>query len=93
MLCDAHNHLQDEWLAPHLDSVAAAATRLGIGAMVVDGTAEHDWPQVAALASRFPFVRPSYGLHPWDIATRSPHWLEMLRTQLLADPRAAVGEI
>jgi len=93
MLCDAHNHLQDDWLAPHLDSIAAEASRLGIDAMVVNGTAEHDWPQVAALATRFPFVRPSYGLHPWDIAGRSPHWLETLRTQLLADPRAAVGEI
>ena len=93
MLCDAHNHLQDDWLAPHLDAVATEAARLGIGAMVVDGTAEQDWPQVAALARRFPFVRPSYGLHPWDIAGRSSHWLEDLRARLLAEPRAAVGEI
>jgi TatD DNase family protein len=93
MLCDAHNHIQDDWLAPHLDAVAAACASLGIGAMVVNAAAEADWPRIAALAARFPFVRPSYGLHPWDIAGRSPHWLEALRSRLRAEPRAGVGEI
>ncbi len=93
MLCDAHNHLQDDWLTTHLDPIAAAVGEAGIGAMVVNGTAEHDWPHVAALAARFAFVRPSYGLHPWDVAGRSPHWLETLRARLQAEPHAAVGEI
>jgi TatD DNase family protein len=93
MLCDAHNHLQDDWLAPHLDEVAGECTRLGIGAMVVNGTAEADWPRVAALARRFAFVRPSYGVHPWDVAGRSPPWLASLRARLLAEPQAGVGEI
>lgn len=93
MLCDAHNHLQDDWLAPHLDTVAAEAARLGIGAMVVNGTAEADWPRVGELATRFGFVRPSYGLHPWDVAGRSPRWLDTLRARLRAEPGAAVGEI
>lgn len=93
MLCDAHNHLQDDWLAPHLDAIASECDRLHIGAMVVNGTAEADWPRVASLAARFAFVRPSYGLHPWDVAGRSPHWMETLRTRLVAEPRAAVGEI
>ena len=93
MLCDAHNHLQDDWLAPHLDAIATEAARLGIEAMVVNGTAESDWPRVAALAARFAFVRPSYGLHPWDVAGRSPQWLATLRARLVAEPRAAVGEI
>lgn len=93
MLRDAHNHLQDDWLTPHLPAIAAEAERLGIEAMVVNGTAEADWPVVAALAARFAFVRPSYGLHPWDVAGRSPAWLDTLRTRLLADPRAAIGEI
>ena len=93
MLCDAHNHLQDDWLAPHLDAVAAECTRLHIDAMVVNGTAEADWPRVAKLAVRCAFVRPSYGLHPWDATGRSPQWLETLRARLVAEPRAAVGEI
>lgn len=93
MLCDAHNHLQDDWPAPHLDAIAGEAARLGIGAMIVNGTCEADWPRVAALAQRFPFARPSYGVHPWDITGRSPAWRETLRTRLVAEPHAAVGEI
>jgi TatD DNase family protein len=48
---------------------------------------------VAELARRFPWVRPSYGLHPWDVGNASPGWRDALRRQLDADPRAAVGEI
>ena len=93
MLHDAHNHLQDEWLAPHLDRIADAVASLPISAMIVNGTNEADWPRVSALAQRFPFVRPSYGLHPWDAGNRSPAWLDTLRDRLAAEPRAAVGEI
>lgn len=93
MLIDAHNHLQDDWLAPHLDAIAAECARLGIGTMVVNGTCEDDWPRVSELAQRFPFVRASYGVHPWDVARRSPQWREALRARLVAEPRAAVGEI
>ncbi|CAM3056253.1 TatD family hydrolase [Rariglobus hedericola] len=93
MYYDAHNHLQDEWLAPHLDRIAIAATDLPIRTMVVNGTCEADWPRVSALAQRFPFVRASYGLHPWDAGNRSPDWLDALRARLAAEPSAAVGEI
>jgi TatD DNase family protein len=93
MLCDAHNHLQDDWLRPHWDRIAADREAAEIGAMVVNGTCEADWPVVAELARRFPWVRPSYGLHPWDVGNASPGWRDALRRQLDADPRAAVGEI
>jgi TatD DNase family protein len=93
MLHDAHNHLQDEGLAVHLERIAASARELGIADMVVNGTCEADWPLVHALAQRYAFVRPSYGLHPWDAGNRSPTWLETLRTRLAAEPRAAIGEI
>jgi TatD DNase family protein len=93
MLHDAHNHLQDDWLRPHWDRIAADREAAEIGAMVVNGTCEADWPVVAELARRFPWVRPSYGLHPWDVGNASPGWRDALRRQLDADPRAAVGEI
>jgi TatD DNase family protein len=93
MLHDAHNHLQDDWLRPHWDRIAADREAAKIGAMVVNGTCEADWPVVAELARRFPWVRPSYGLHPWDVGNASPGWRDALRRQLDADPRAAVGEI
>lgn len=93
MYYDAHNHLQDEWLAPDLDRIGETARTLPIGAMVANGTCETDWPLVAGLARRFPFVRASYGLHPWHAGNRSPGWLDTLRARLAAEPNAAVGEI
>jgi TatD DNase family protein len=91
---DAHNHLQFAELAPHLDRIAADLAALDFGAAVVNGTHPlDDWPAVAALAARFPWVRPSYGLHPWDVGTRPPDWREHFVTRLTAEPRAAVGEI
>lgn len=96
MLHDAHNHLQDELLAPHLTRIAAAWPDLAgrSGRMVVNGTHPSDWPRVAALASAHPFVLPAYGIHPWDTGAPRPEpWLADLRARLLADPRAGVGEI
>lgn len=93
MFYDAHNHLQDDRLRPHWERIAADREAAGIGAMVVNGTCKDDWPVVAELARRFPWVRPSYGLHPWDVGNASPGWRDALQRQLDADPRAGVGEI
>lgn len=93
MLFDAHNHLQDEWLRPHLDRIAADLAAAGVAGVVVNGTCEADWPDVAALAERFPWVRASFGLHPWDVGNASPSWRETLQRLLNANPRAAIGEI
>ncbi len=92
-LIDAHNHLQAPALAPHLGEIIQALEEQGIAASVVNGTTEDDWPAVADLARRLPWVRPSYGLHPWHVAARSPQWLEKLRAMLGCDPAAGVGEI
>ncbi len=93
MLYDAHNHLQDPALAPHLDEIAAAYAEIGLKRAVVNGTCEADWPDVTALARRYDFVLPSYGLHPWDAGNRSPAWFDTLRSTLDANPDASVGEI
>ncbi len=93
VLHDAHNHLQNDWLAPHLDSIARVLTDLGLRTAVVNGTCEGDWARVSELARRFPWVRASYGLHPWDAGNRSPDWLTTLRARLAAEPGAALGEI
>ncbi|MBW8781960.1 MAG: TatD family hydrolase [Verrucomicrobia bacterium] len=90
MFHDAHNHLQDDWLAPHLDRIASAWSG---GVMVVNGTCEADWSRVAELARRYPWIRPSYGLHPWDAGNRTADWFATLKAYLDADPRAGVGEI
>ena len=89
---DAHNHLQDEWLAPHRGKMLANLASVGVRRTVVNGTCETDWPAVAALAKENPIVRPSYGLHPWDTGNRSPEWQKRLLAALDADPGAALGE-
>ncbi len=96
-LYDAHNHLQDEWLAPHLDRIAADLAAAGLAGAVVNGTTPADWPAVSALAARFPWVVPSYGVHPWDCGNRPADWLAQLETALaegnriLAARKPAVG--
>ncbi len=94
MLYDAHNHLQDEWLAPHLERITSVVAELGIAGMVVNGTHPDDWPRVETLATRFPWVRPAYGVHPWDVGSlRDDTWLEQLESRLATHPLASVGEI
>ncbi len=92
-LYDAHNHLQDERFAGRQEEIVRTATAAGVARMVVNGSCEDDWEDVARLARQFTTVLPSYGLHPWYHRERSPHWLEKLEARLVSDPRAAMGEI
>ena len=87
---DAHNHLHDARLAPHL---AGILPTLDLQSAVVNGTREDDWEAVASLAAKHAWVLPSFGLHPWHVPARSQDWLDALRRQLDAHLRAAVGEI
>jgi len=91
-LYDAHNHLQDERLAPHLDAMLPTLADTGIARMVVNGSCEEDWPAVLDLAKREPRVLPSFGYHPWYVQERSPGWQSELIRFLDAVP-SAVGEI
>ena len=89
-LIDAHNHLHDARLRPHLPAILAA---LDLQCAVVNGTSEDDWPAVAALAARHSWVLPSFGLHPWKVRARSLQWLDELRRYLDAHSGAGIGEI
>jgi len=91
VLFDAHNHLQDEWLAPHLAGIVDTLEALGIGGAVVNGTIEGDWEGVARLGRERAWVIPSYGIHPWYIKRRGADWEERLRARL--DEGGVVGEI
>ncbi len=60
--------------------------------MIVNGTCESDWPEVANLARRHPWVRPAFGLHPWRVGERSHVWQTALEHLLHEFPNAIVGE-
>jgi TatD DNase family protein len=60
---------------------------------VVNGTCQSDWADVTALAREHAYVRPSYGLHPWNVGNASSGWRDEIRRLFDEDPRAAVGEI
>jgi TatD DNase family protein len=90
---DAHNHLQDEWLAPYAEKIFAQLESLPVTAAVVNGTCESDWPRVRELTERFTWVRPSFGLHPWMVGNRSAEWLAELTRVLREAPGAVLGEI
>ena len=90
---DAHSHLQDARLAPHLSQVLARARAAGLVRLHVDATGEADWPAVGALADAHPgLVICSFGIHPWFIRNRGSRWLPRLREILAARP-AGIGEI
>jgi TatD DNase family protein len=91
VLYDAHNHLQDEWLTPYLPQVIDVQKALNIRGAVVNGTCDNDWEAVTQLARAHDWVIPSYGIHPWRTAERSPDWLDQLRARL--DKGGAIGEI
>lgn len=92
-LYDAHNHLQDAWLAPHRAQVWRDLATIPLHAAVVNGTHETDWPDVAALARQHAFVVPSFGLHPWYVGNASARWRDTLQQFLDTHPRAGLGEI
>jgi TatD DNase family protein len=92
-LIDAHNHLHDARLAPFRGEVIAELERGGIAAAVVNGTREEDWAAVAELARERAWVRPAFGLHPWYVSGRSPHWRGKLAELLAEFPQASLGEI
>jgi len=93
MLVDAHNHLHDARLAPWRWDILRELDAANVQGAMVNGTREGDWAQVAALASDLPWVKPSFGLHPWYVSGRSPQWRETLLSFLDTHPGCGIGEI
>ena len=91
-LFDAHCHLQDPRLAPHLEPALERAAEVGVEGFACAGVHEADWDSVLELARRLPGVVPCLGLHPWHVGQRGEHWLAGLEARLLASG-AAVGEV
>ncbi len=92
-LYDAHCHLQDPRLASQLDTLSVRYESAEIAGVVVNGTRESDWSQVVELTDRFPFVKPSFGLHPWFVNEASADWKNRLEDLWGKYPESGVGEI
>jgi TatD DNase family protein len=92
-MIDAHNHLHDARLDPWREDLLRELPALGVRRAVVNGTRESDWAAVSALAAKVPWIRPSFGLHPWYVKERSAEWRTELVAQLDAHPGCGVGEI
>lgn len=92
-LYDAHQHFHFDPLVPHRAAIIRGLATVGLRQAVVNATNEDEWPVVAALAKEYPWIVPSFGVHPWDAGNRSPDWLAKLRAALSASPTAGVGEI
>jgi len=89
---DAHNHLQDDRLKPHLASILDALEPSQIQRVVVNGSSEADWPAVLDLARQDRRVLPSFGYHPWYVHERTQDWQRELIRCLDSIP-SAIGEI
>lgn len=91
-LYDSHLHLQDPRLQSILVSLSETYASMGVERVVVNGTEEADWEGVGQLSEMFPFIKPAFGLHPWHIFDRSPHWLGNLE-YCIDHYQGYVGEI
>jgi len=92
-LFDAHCHIQDDRLAPRLDSVMAGAQDAGVKRAVCCGSSQTDWPETKTICEKYPGLIPAFGLHPWYVHERTAAWLGTLEELLASTPGAGIGEI
>ncbi|KAJ3706909.1 hypothetical protein LUZ61_010614 [Rhynchospora tenuis] len=92
-LFDAHCHLQDPRITAVAPRLIRTALDSGVVRFSVNGVSEKDWHVVKQMSDQYPSIIPSFGLHPWYVAERSPNWFDTLRGFFVDTPYAAVGEI
>ncbi|WP_020409289.1 TatD family hydrolase [Hahella ganghwensis] len=91
---DSHCHLDFSAFDEDRDQVVARTTASGVGLLVVPSTTPESWPNVLALAERYPCVRIALGLHPYFLGNVEYSALDELR-DLVKSERSrivAIGE-
>jgi TatD DNase family protein len=92
MLVDSHCHLDFPDFAAGLDETVARARDAGVGHMLTICTLVRNFPDVLAIAERFPEVTCSVGTHPHSASQELDVTVEQL-VELTAHPRVvAIGE-
>jgi TatD DNase family protein len=91
LLVDSHCHLNFDPLSARLSDVLANARDAGVGHMLCVGVTIERFPEVQALARRYPNVFASVGVHPNERDVHEPSVQEL--EDLARDPRVvAIGE-
>ena len=72
MLVDSHCHLDFPEFASDIDAVIDHAARQGVGMMQTICTRLSAFPEVLAMAERFPHVYCSVGVHPHHVEPEGP---------------------
>lgn len=93
-MIDAHCHINDPDLLPHIDSLLAQMQQAGVSAALVVGTDVSSSRQAVELARRYPAVlRATVGMHPHESKALDTAALAALRALAVQPEVVAIGEI
>lgn len=92
-LIDTHVHLNFESFQPDLDAVAQNWREAGVVRLVHSCVEPAEFPQIQALADRFPELSFAVGLHPLDMNQWTPTTANQIAELARSDRRVvAIGE-
>ncbi len=92
-LVDTHVHLNFDAFAGDLDDLAQAWREAGVVSLVHSCVEPGEFPQMQAIADRFPELYLAVGLHPLDMDKWSATTAGQIRQAAMADQRVvAIGE-
>ncbi|NMF82457.1 TatD family hydrolase [Nodosilinea sp. P-1105] len=92
-LVDTHVHLNFDAFAGDLDDLAQAWREAGVVGLVHSCVEPAEFPQMQAIADRFPELYLAVGLHPLDMDKWSATTADQIRQSAMADQRVvAIGE-
>lgn len=92
-LIDSHVHLNFDSYSEDLDAVAQRWREQGIRQLVHSCCSPMEFPQLQAVADRYPEVFLAVGLHPLEVEHWLPEMAQTIQTLAHGDPRVvAIGE-
>jgi TatD DNase family protein len=91
-LIDSHSHFDDARFDADRDAAYQRAHSAGVKAQVLAAVSARLWPPLKAVATRYPGLYPSYGLHPAWLAEHRPEHLDTLADWLSRERPVAIGE-
>lgn len=91
-LFDSHSHFDVAAFDADRDGAYARAVEAGVREQVLPAITAACWPQLKEVASGYPGVYPSYGLHPMYLEEHRPDHLDALEQWLDRERPVAVGE-